>query len=139
MSTQIWTPFLTLAYLKHSLGKTDTTSFDNKIVEIIDRSNEQVDNDINPHITTPVDSGDPIFSHCRTLALRHAKVIWADEVLNDLKKIETYQTLYDSKLESVINELKARRTDKHESVLISHDPRDAKVILPSAINSSFFD
>lgn len=139
MSTQIWTPFLTLAYLKHSLGKSDTTNFDDKMVSIVDRSNEQVDNDINPHISTPVDAGDSIFSHCRTLALRYAKVIWADEVLNDLKKVETYQNLYDSKLESVIKELVGRRTDKHESVLISKDPRDSKVILPSAIHSSFFD
>ena len=139
MSTQIYTPFLTVAYLKHSLKQTGITTHDDKIVEIVDRSNEQVDGDINPHISTPVDSGDTIYSHCRTLALRFAKSIWADEELNDMDKVKVYTDLYDTKLESVIKELKGRRTEKTESVLISADPRDAKLILPSAIQSSFFD
>lgn len=139
MSEQIYTPFLTFAYLKHSFQKTETTEFDNKIVEIQDRSNEQVDTDIAPHITTPVPDGDAIFPACRTLALQFAKMIWADEVLDDMEKMEKYQDRYNEKLESVIKELMSRRTPQHESVLISKDPRSDKVILPSAAQSSFLD
>ena len=130
MSEQIYTAFLTIDYLQNSLQEF-SASFVAKLTDITDRSNEQVDNDISPHISTPVDAGDSIFSHCRTLALRHAKMLWADEELNDMDKMEKYQTLYDNKLESVTKELKARRTEKTKTVLISKDPRDAKTILPT--------
>ncbi|MBL4817997.1 MAG: hypothetical protein JKY15_02020 [Deltaproteobacteria bacterium] len=130
-SEQIYTPFLTIAYLKHSLKLNEITAHDDKLIEIIDRSNEQLDNAINSFIITPVDGGDAIYSHCRTAALRYAKFIWADEELLDLKRMETYEKLYDEKIETIITELKSRRNDKTKAVLVTSDPRDAKIVLPS--------
>jgi len=139
MSTQIYSPFLTLAYLKYSLNKSDTTTFDDKITEILDRSNEEVDNKIHPYITTPVDEGDDIFPACRTAALRFAKAIWADEQLNDMDKLKVYTELYETKIESIIKELKSTRNVKTKTVLIRSDPRDAKVIIPTLADNFIFD
>lgn len=135
MSNQIYSQFLTIEYLKHSLKITDATQ-DDKIVEIMDRSNEQVDNDIHPYIDTPVPTGDPIFSHGRSLALRFAKQIWADEVLNDLEKVKVYTDLYDSKLQSVISELKSNKNNRTKTILVAKDVKKFPISTKDVIGLS---
>ena len=127
--------FLSLAYLQHSLNSNDTDSTNKKLAEIILRANEQVDNDLSPHIDTSIlnNNDDSIFPHCRSLALYWAKIVWYTETLLDTKLATQFQEQYDNKLASIIKELKSKRTSRESSVLISSDPRDIRTILPSGI------
>lgn len=128
MSNIVFDLFLTLSFFKKILKSTDTQD-DDSYLEFIDSANLEVHKRIFPYIDTPLGPGSEYFSRCRNAALSYARSLHADDI-DLIDKSTEYEKKFDSQMSSLVQELKATRTDRTKTVLVNVDPRDIKVPLP---------
>ena len=121
--------FLTLTFFKKIIKSTDIQD-DDSYLEWVDAANLEVHKRIFPYIDTPIGSGSQYFSRCTKAALSYALSLLAED--NELlTKSTAYEVKFEAKMESIVKELRATRTNRTKTVLVSSDVRDRKVILPT--------
>lgn len=149
MSEQPIDPFLTLDFFKLMLKSTDTQD-DDLFLQFVNDSNAKVQTVIFRYIDTPIGEGSIYFSRCRDAALSYARSLHAIDIeLIDKSKsyLEKYNVeLYgeggtekNPKAGGLIQELIGTRTNRTRTVLITSDPRDIKVPLPTQNDIFVFD
>jgi len=149
MSVQPIDQFLTLDFFKLMLKSTDIQD-DDLFLQFVNDSNAKVQTAIFRYIDTPIGEGSIYFSRCRDAALAFARSLHAMDIeLVDKSKsyLEKYNVeLYgeggtetNPKAGGLIQELVGTRTNRTKTVMITVDPRDNKVPLPTQNDLFVFD
>lgn len=149
MSEQPIDQFLTLNLFKVLLKSTDTQD-DNSFTQFVDDSNSKVQSAISRYIDTPIGTGSVFWSRCKNAAVAYARSLQAEDIeLIDKSKnyLEKYNVeLYgeggtegNPKAGGLIQELIGTRTNRTKTVMITVDPRDNKVPLPTQNDIFVFD
>jgi len=132
------TEFLSLEYLKNSLSINDDDS-DSKLLEIITDANIETDKVILPYAETiPVDTNTELFQRGTLLSAMYARARWYRDNFQQ-EMAESAQTEYENKKQSLIEVLQAERTSRTKPVLVTSDPRDKKLLLPSQKDTFVLD
>lgn len=149
MSAQTIDQFLTLDIFKLMLKSTDTQD-DDLFLQFVNNSNAKVQTAIFRYIDTPIGEGSIYFSRCRDAALSYARSLHAIDI-ELIEKSKTFIEKYNIELygedgtESnpkaggLIQELIGTRTNRTKTVMITVDPRDNKVPLPTQNDLFVFD
>jgi len=135
-NTSTYSPFLDLAYLKHAISSPDNID-DGALSLVIADACQEIDTRLAPYTNTPMPQGHDMFPQCRGAALAYAKYLWWEDQ-NILEKSEHNSKIFDGKMESIISELKSRKTSKTTSILISRDPLKDIIQLPTQYPTGFF-
>lgn len=149
MSEQIIDQFLTLDFFKLMLKSTDDQD-DDLFLQFVNDSNAKVQTAIFRYIDTPIKEGSQYFTRCRDAALAYARSLHAIDIeLIDKSKsyLEKYNVeLYgedgtetNPKAGGLIQELIGTRTNRTRTVLVTSDPREVKVPLPTQNDIFVFD
>jgi len=149
MSEQTIDQFLTLDFFKLMLKSTDTQD-DDLFLQFVTDSNAKVQTAIFRYIDTPIKEGSELFSRCRDAALAFARSLHAIDIeLVDKSKsyLEKYNIeLYgedgtegNPKAGGLIQQLIGTRTNRTRTVLVTVDPRENKVPLPTQNDIFVFD
>ena len=141
--------FLTFNEFKLMLKSTDTQD-DDQFMQFVNDANAKVQTVIFRYIDTPISPGSIYFSRCRDAALAYARSLHAIDIeLIDKSKsylekynIELYGdggTETNPKAGGLIQELIGTRTNRTKTVLVTSDPREIKVPLPTQNDIFVFD
>ncbi len=121
---EIFTNFLTLAFLKASLDiKSDNDKHDTKLTEILYDSNLEVDKILTPYATeTPIPPGSELYPQGQTLAAMYARTRWLRDIFQ-FEASKLNQEDYETKKETLIATLEANKTERTETLFIpASDP-----------------
>lgn len=135
--------FLTLSYFKTVLQVTDNQE-DDILLQFVSNANKKVHSDLFPYIDAPIPPGSPYWSRCADAALAYARSLHAEDI-EQLPKSKNYLEKYHIEIygmdeeHGLVQELKATRTSKTRTVMISYDPRDDKVPAPTQNLNFVFD
>ena len=135
MSVQPIPAFLTLDFFKLMINSTDNQD-DNTYQQFIDNANKKVHTTIFPYIDTPLDEGSIYWDRLHDAALAYARSQHAEDIelleksTHYLKKFKVEMFGEDGE-HGIIQELKATRTSRTRTVMITVDPRNNKVPLPT--------
>ena len=137
ISNENFDVFLTLQYFKNSIGATDLLD-DSTYLAYVNEANKEVHTKIFSYIDTPIGIGSIYFSRCRDAALQFAR---AQHSLNRnyLERSTAYENRFKIIIDSIIEELIATRTNRTETILITKDPREIKIPLPTQTDIFTFD
>lgn len=149
MSEQPIDQFLTLTFFKKMIQSTDDQD-DDTYLQFVNDANAKVQTAIFRYIDTPIGPSSVYFSRCHNAALAYARSAHALDI--ELKeKYQSYLEQYnvelygedgtekDPKAGGLIQELIATRTNRTRTVLITADPRNRKVPLPTQNDIFTFD
>lgn len=149
MSEQPINQFLTLTFFKKMIQSTDNQD-DDIYLQFVNAANGKVQTAIFRYIDTPIDEGSSIFSRCHNAALAYAHSQHALSI--ELKeKYQSYLEQYnfelygeggtkdDPKAGGLIQQLIGTRTNRTRTVLVTADPRNRKVPLPTQNDIFTFD
>ena len=149
MSQQPIDQFLTLDFFKLMLKSTDDQD-DDLFLQFVNDSNAKVQTAIFRYIDTPIKEGSQYFSRCRDAALSYARSLHAIDI-ELVDKSKSYREKYNVELYGeggtetnpkaggLIQELVGTRTNRTKTVMITVDPRDNKVPLPTQNDIFVFD
>jgi len=136
--------FITVDFFKLMIQSTDEQD-DNLYEQFVNNANTKVDNSISRYITVPIGGGSQFFSRCRNAALVYARMLLAIDI-ELIEKSKDYREMFNLELygqngtESspmaggLIQEIISTRTEKTKVTLVSFDPRNFKVVLPSQLD-----
>ncbi len=143
MTDQPISAFLSLTFLKKVLQVTDNQE-DDLLLQFVNNANKKVHSDIFPYIDAPILEGSPYWSRCADAALAYARSLHAEDI-EALAKSEHYLKKYDYEIygmdgdHGLVQELKATRTTRTKTVLVTYDPRNEKTPMPTQNNLFTFD
>lgn len=149
MSEQPIDQYLTLDFFKLMIKSTDTQD-DDLYLQFVNDANKKVQTALFRYIDTPLGEGSPYFSRARDAALFYARSLLAfeQELLEKQRQymgqynIEMYGdggTESQPKAGGLIQELIGTRTNRTKTVLVTSDPRDFKIPLPTQNDIYTFD
>lgn len=149
MSEQPIDQFLTLTFFKKMIQSTDDQD-DDTYLQFVNDANGKVQTAIFRYIDTPIGEGSSIFSRCHNAALAFARALHAEDI-ELIEKSKSYFEKYnielygeggteqDPKAGGLIQQLIGTRTNRTRTVLITADPRNRKVPLPTQNDIFTFD
>lgn len=143
MSVQPIPAFLTLDFFKLMINSTDTQD-DDTYLQFVNNANKKVHTNIFPYIDTPLDEGSIYWDRLHDAALAYARSQHAEDIelleksTHYLKKFKVEMFGEDGE-HGLVQELKATRTSRTKTVMITVDPRDNKVPLPTQNDIFVFD
>lgn len=135
--------FLTLSFFKKVLQVTDNQE-DDSLLQFVNNANKKIETDLSPFTDTPIIEGSPYWSKCADAALFYARSLHAEDI-EQLAKSDNYLKKYNYELfgmdgdHGLVQSLKATRTNRTRTVMITYDPRDSKVPMPTQNNNFVFD
>lgn len=135
--------FLSLSWFKTVLQITDTQD-DNLLLQFVNNANRKIQTDLSPFIDTPILPGSPFFSRCGDAALFYARSLHAEDI-EQIEKSNNYLKKYNIEMfgldeeHGLVQELKALRTSRTRTVMITSDPREIKVPMPTLNLNYVFD
>ena len=134
MSQQPIPQFLSIDFFKLRIKSTDTQD-DDTYLQIVNNANKKVHTNIFPYIDTPLDQGSIYWDRCHDAALAYARSQHAENIelldksTHYLKKFKVEMFGEDGE-HGLVKELKATRTSRTKTVMITVDPRTFKTPLP---------
>ena len=143
MSQQPIPQFLSIDFFKLMIKSTDTQD-DDTYLQFVNNANKKVHTNIFPYIDTPLDEGSIYWDRCHDAALAYARSQHAENIelldksTHYLKKFNVEMFGEDGE-HGLVKELKATRTSRTKTVLVTVDPRDNKVPLPTQNDIFVFD
>ena len=149
MSTQPIDQFLSLDHFKKMVQSTDIQD-DDLYNQYVNDANAKVQTAIARYIDTPIGTGSQYFSRGRDAALAYARHKHAIDI-ELIDKSKTYLEFYNVELYGedgtennpkaggLIQELISTRTNRTKTVMITVDPRNNKVPLPTQNDIFVFD
>ncbi len=143
MSQQPIEQFLTLDFFKSMIKSSDDQD-DDQYIQFVNNANKKVHTNIFPYIDTPLDEGSIYWNRCHDAALAYARSQHAEDIelldksTHYLKKFKVEMFGEDGE-HGLVQELKATRTSRTKTVMITVDPRDNKVPLPTQNDIFVFD
>lgn len=132
--------FLTLTYFKTVLGIPDKQD-DDSLLQFVNNANKKVHTTLSPYIDTPISEGSPYWSRCADASLAYARSLHAEDI-EQLPKAENYLKKFNYEMygmdeeHGLVQELRAARTSRTRTIMITEDPRDIKVPMPT-MNANF--
>ena len=135
--------FLTLDFFKLMKQSTDTQD-DDLYLQFVTNSNKKVHTTIFPYVDTPLVEGSPYWDRCRDAALAYANSLHAESI-ELLEKSQHYLKKFNVEMygedgdHGLVQEFKATRTTRTRTTMITVDPRDNKVPLPTQNDIFVFD
>ena len=115
--------------LKESL-RIETDNHDSKLAGLAIDANLELNKVMQPFTEIPIPIGTNVYVYARSLALLYSRAAWFRE-LGQTQRHKIALAEYTERLESAIKTLKAERTPRTKSVLVSDDPREAKLRIPA--------
>ena len=110
-----------------------------EIITIVKDANQDIEIAITPHAASlPLEDGTPLFKACSRAGLIYVKARWKEKKLN-FELAKQLDRLYEEKMHYIIGALKSIPTVRTKSVVISKDPRDKKLPLPTQYQVFVFD
>jgi len=131
--------YLRFELLKSSVGfETDDTSYDNKLQEITMEANQELDLQLKPFAEdTPLEAGSQQFVQAQNAALHYAKALWFTHIRQyEIEERESKR--YEERIEALKASFDADRNSRTGSIIVSRDPRDEDIIMPSQTDSLVF-
>lgn len=118
------TEFITISYLRDTLGIVDETVNESKLQDISFLSNQEIDARLRPHLGgAPLDTTGEVFVQAKKAAGLYGKSLWYEH-LSQLERAEYADKLYEKKIEAVITAIKADKPERDQAVFIAgRDPR----------------
>jgi len=129
--------FCTVEYYKSQVPIKNKLK-DDQILGATNAGNKQVHTDIFSHVDTPIGKGSIYFSRCRDAAYYFARAYFLNSI-DFFDKAKNFTTQYQSTIDKLILEFKATRTDRELNIMITLDPREKKVPLPTQNDIFVFD
>lgn len=143
MSQQPIPAFLTLESFKLAIKTTDNQD-DDQYLQFVNNANKKVHTTIFPYIDTPLDEGSIYWDRLHDAALAYARSLHAEDIelleksTHYLKKFKV-EMFGEEGNSGLIQELRATRTNRTKTVMITVDPRNNKVPLPTQNDIFVFD
>ena len=110
-----------------------------EILTIVKDANQDCTINITPYAASlPLEDGTPLFKACSRAGLIYVKARWKEKKLN-FELAKQLDSLYNQKIHYIIDALKSVPTVRTKSVVISKDPRDKKLPLPTQYQVFVFD
>ena len=135
--------FLTLTAFKTAIKSTDTQD-DDTYLFFVNNANEQVHTSIFPYVDTPLQPSSIYWSRLSDAAMAFARSMLAED--NEyLEKSTHYLKKFNVQMygedgdHGLIQELKATRTNRTRTVMVTYDPRNNKTPLPTQNDIFVFD
>lgn len=130
--------YVKLTEAKKALDITDNVD-DQEIITIVKEANQDLEIAITPVVdVVPVADGTAIFKALGRAGLIYVRARWKEKKHN-FKLAETLDKLYSEKVMYIVQALKSEPTDRSKSFLVSQDPREAKLALPTQYSNFVFD
>jgi len=150
MSVQPIPEFLNLDFFKKMIHSTDDQD-DDLLLQHVNDANAKVQTALFRYVDkTPIDAGSSIFTRFRNVALSWARSLRAIDI-QQIEKSKAYIEQYNMELYGaggtkdkhmaggLIQELIATRTSRTKTVMITSDPREDKVPIPTQNDIFIFD
>ena len=127
MSEETTTNYISLNKAKTLLKLSENTDYDDVLLGIIFDANQEIDNVLLPFADKiPIPEGDELFSKGDKLVLSYVRVLWATQQFQlDLKK--EYQEIYNEKRKTLIETLKANRTNRTKRATVGTEYRTRRM------------
>ena len=130
--------YVKLTEAKKSLDITDNVD-DQEIITIVKEANQDLEIAITPVAdAVPIPDGTAIFKALGRTGLIYVRARWKEKKHN-FKLAETLDKLYSEKLMYIVKALESEPTDRTKSFIISQDPREGKLPLPTQYANFVFD
>lgn len=142
MSAQPIPQFLTINLFRKMIKSTDSQD-DDSYIQFVNDSNKKVHSSVFPYVGI-LEPGSIYWSRCKNAALQYARALHADDI-ELIEKSSAYMKKYNAEMNGdmddpgLIQTMKAARTDRTKTTMISFDPRDIKVPLPTQNDIFTFD
>lgn len=112
---------------------------DEELIGIVKDANQDIEMAITPHADTlPIPDGVPIFKACSRAGLIYCKARWKEKK-HIFELAKTLDALYSEKMHSIILALQSVPENRTKGLIVSVDPRDAKLPLPTQYSNFVFD
>ena len=112
---------------------------DEELTTIVKDANQDLEIAITPVVdAVPVVDGTAVFKALGRTGLIYVRARWKEKKHN-FKLAETLDKLYMEKLMYIVKALESEPTDRTKSFIISQDPREAKLPLPTQYANFVFD
>jgi len=110
-----------------------------EILTIVKDANHDITIKLTPYAATlPLDEGTENFKAASRAGLIYVKARWKEKKLN-FELAKTLDTRYERKMKDLQKALESIPTTRTKSVVISKDPRDVKLPLPTQYQVFVFD
>ena len=112
---------------------------DEELLGMVKDANQDIEMAITPHADTlPIPDGVPIFKACSRAGLIYVKARWKEKKHN-FELAKTLDALYSEKMHYIVLALKSVPENRTKGLIVSTDPRDAKLPLPTQYSNFVFD
>lgn len=112
---------------------------DEEITTMLKDANQDMEVTITPFIDTlPVAEGTNIFKALSRAGLLYVKARWKEKKHN-FELSNTYNKLYALKMKEIVKALKSIPENRTKALLVSSDPRDKKLPIPTQYDIFVFD
>lgn len=138
MSERI-TDFVRFELLKASVGMEADAAHDAKLREAAVEANQDVDARIKPYADSiPFEPGTPLHGQLAKAAMHNARRLWFNHIRqHKLEEAERQQ--YEAKMEVLVASIIADRGTRRRAVMVSADPREGRLLLPSQKETFILD
>lgn len=110
-----------------------------EVIDIVKDANQDIEIAITPYAATiPITDGSAIFKACSRAGLIYCKARWKEKK-HIFELAKTLNEQYEEKMKYIIKALQSVPTDRTKAVIVSEDPRDAKLPLPTQYANFVFD
>lgn len=123
---------------KDALDKPDNVEHE-EIMTIVKEANHDIEVKLRPVANAlPLVDGTPEFKAASRAGLLYVKARWKEKKHN-FELAEKLDKRYEGKMRDLIDFLQSIPTDRTKAVIVSTDPRDAKLPLPTQYDHFVFD
>ena len=123
-STDKTTPYITLGYLKQTLGiDADNEVNDKKLLDVVFIANQEIDTRIKPLLgVAPIPAGTETYIQAQKTAGLYAKSVWYEH-MSDLERSKHNDEKFEKKLEALLVSIRADNPERTRAVFIrARDP-----------------
>ena len=132
--------FLDLAYVKAELSLDyDDDHLDSQLLQIIQTANRQMSLEMVPVLDITKFAGTGIWEDAKTIAFLYFRSLFENRVNRNKEDSESYMSTYKANLKTLIKALISRRSPKTKTIMVSTDPEEERLTLPSQKYDSILD
>lgn len=112
---------------------------DGEIIQIVKETNQDIETELTPYADTlPLVDGTPNFKAASRAGLINVMARWKEKKHN-FELAAALDKRYDKKIKALQKSLQSIPTERTKSLIVSQDPREAKLPLPTQYPNFVFD
>ena len=124
--------------VKDALDFPDDTN-EEEMTTILKDANQDIETKLRPYAATlPIEDGTPEFKAAARAGVIYVNARWKEKKLN-FELANQLDKRYEKKMADLIQVFKTKPTVRTKALVVSHDPRDEKLPLPTQYSTFVFD